>query len=278
MRKKKHYFNENYWDVLTPENCYDLGMLYADGSVTSAAHGGERGKLDIQLSDKDWLEGYNARIGKNTPVQFRREAGSHVMRGKVANAGRVVNHKEQWRVCVYSHHAAARLVELGCGMGYGRKDHQIRFPNNASGIFIPSFMRGYLDGDGYCGRKNRDSCWRTSFAGNKWFLEGLAQHVADVFGWTAATVGRMRPTNTYQVQYYNGKAHALAHYMLSEPGPYMDRKLGRLLEWEKENGTRAVNPKLVQDKPEDTANRSRAYSQDSFREESPAYICKTGSE
>ncbi len=77
--------------------------------------------------------------------------------------------------------------------------------------------------------------------------------------------------------------HKLA-YLVWDEGRVWDKYWDRLINWAKEelkNGsynTGRSHLELVQDKPQDTPNRSGVCTQGSLWEESPTYICKTGSE
>lgn len=128
-----HKYHESIFEKIdTEEKAYWLGMLFADGHVSS--HKWITG-LTLQLSDVDHLEKFAKFIG-----------------------GKVVNHSQNAkRVSVSNKKIFDSLVEKGC---VERKSLILKFPDfNIVPIdLVRHFVRGYFDGDGHISiEKGRNS-------------------------------------------------------------------------------------------------------------------------
>lgn len=160
-RRKKYSLNDEYFSELNEENCYWLGVMYADGNVsTNTAN--TTGTIKFSSTDREWVEQFKTAVNYNGPV--REEIHKKFK-------------KSIWKITISSRKMYEDLVNLGC---IPRKSLVIEFPKVP---FPHHFIRGYFDGDGsitVC-RNIKSSEWKIMKAsicsGSKIFLEQLLTHI-----------------------------------------------------------------------------------------------------
>lgn len=129
--KRKHKFNKYYFESINNNNkAYVLGLLYADGFNNV-----ERGqiKLALQERDKHILEDINKELESNIELRYR-----------ITNN---INAQNCYELLICSRDMSNDLKELGCTQN---KSLTLKLPKpeQVPLKFIPSFIRGYFDGDG----------------------------------------------------------------------------------------------------------------------------------
>lgn len=133
--RKKH-INENIFDIIdTQEKAYWLGMLYADGYITSYHKKGDGYCVELCLKDKEHIEKFIKFLGDK----------EHKPTKKIVK----LNEKEfiEWRYNVYSKQLSTSLIKNGC---LENKSLILTFPNEdiVPKNLLCHFIRGYTDGDG----------------------------------------------------------------------------------------------------------------------------------
>ncbi len=127
-RKRKHYFNESYFEKIdTPNKAYFLGLIYADGWVGKGYFG-----IALQEEDGYIIEEFKKDVEYSGPILF-------IDKGE----GR----KFQKRIEICSKKMIRDLFKLGV---YRNKSLTLKFPSKeiVPLEFMNHFLRGCFDGDG----------------------------------------------------------------------------------------------------------------------------------
>jgi hypothetical protein len=118
-----------FFKVWTPEMAYVLGLLYADGCVTTRAGKSGYNEVNIELKDVDFLRIVAKTIDPKLRVhEYTRNDGRHSARLSIGIKA-IVND----------------CVALGLRP---RKSLDIEWPATLPIEFEADFVRGYFDGDG----------------------------------------------------------------------------------------------------------------------------------
>lgn len=121
----------NYFNKIDTQNkAYFLGLLYADGNVSS-----QKNCFSLGLSGKD------AFILKKLKKEIKTKKNIHVIKSKNKN------HQNHYRLDINSLQIKNDLIKLGC---IPVKSKILEFPSSymVPDEFISHFIRGYFDGDG----------------------------------------------------------------------------------------------------------------------------------
>lgn len=166
--QRKYPLQESFFDSIdTQEKAYFLGILYADGYNNR-----ERNSVTLSLkeSDKNILVRLNDLIQPNKPLQFVDVSNTTKTPG-------YENTTNQYRLVIASKHISQQLAKLGCG---AKKTFNLIFPNeNILPFHLQShFVRGYFDGDGCIGFRNKRGYF--SMVGTLDFLSGIERFFARV--------------------------------------------------------------------------------------------------
>lgn len=165
-------WNEHYFDELTPDGAYILGLHIADGYLGSTKHriGFTQGDPDILYRISDILD----------------------FEGNFRNwKGRCI-----WELILNSKHAWELLAnEYGIPVG-GEKSYTVRIPKavREHTALLPHFVRGLFDGDGSVGQRKR-AC-RFSL------VSGSANLIDDFMGVLVQQIGLSFQEKTRQVGGY----------------------------------------------------------------------------
>lgn len=127
--------NLNYFEKIDSfEKAYNLGLLYADGCVF---YDKEKRRFGVQISIKQ-SDSYILNPLNESVRGGRKMCIYYYKRGR----GEPAVH-----FAVFSQKVADNLIDLGC---FPRKSLTLKFPTETqvSSKFMPSFLRGYFDGDG----------------------------------------------------------------------------------------------------------------------------------
>ena len=156
---KIYTLNEHYFDVIDTHNkAYILGLLYADGCNTEKCI-----TLSLQSSDKYILESINNELSSNRPLKF------------LPYSQKNNNWSDQYELVITNKYMATQLSKLGM---VKNKSLILTFPEWIDDKFVPSFLRGYMDGDGTIGKHE---C-RISFIGTELFCRKAAEFVSQKLG------------------------------------------------------------------------------------------------
>lgn len=123
--RNKHHYNV---DVFTKEDAvsyYLLGAWMSDGNVRVRDDRPNAKTISIAAKDKDWIELINSVVSPKTPIKSH---GNNC-----------------YSVHYHSTEMADWLISKGCGPC---KSLTLQFPEVPK-QYIPDFLRGYIDGDGW---------------------------------------------------------------------------------------------------------------------------------
>lgn len=146
LPKKNRRFDDHYFDIIdSPDKAYWLGLIYADGWVTSRkvpnGNGGERLTyefgIELDSGDEYILDALNESLG-----------GVHTItrRHRIKNIAGFNKPSESFTssLRVYSKNICLGLNDNGVDYHKTQKD---TFPMVSDHLFL-DFLRGYIDGDG----------------------------------------------------------------------------------------------------------------------------------
>lgn len=156
--------NEDFFKKWSPEMAYVLGFFAADGNMIKNKRGAHF--VSFYSTDKELLEKVKLNLKSNLKISTRK-----------INA-KYPNHKQSYVLQIGSKEIFKDLIDLGMTPN---KSLTIRMPP-ISKKYLPHFLRGYFDGDGYVStstyqkkdRKNKSTIIITGFtSGSNKFLQGL---------------------------------------------------------------------------------------------------------
>ena len=156
-RQNQCKFNQSIFDNIdTDEKAYWLGFIFADGYISSTRYSFE---LSLSIKDRDHLERFN---------DFMEYSGDNI---KVSPATFRNKQFIRCRWSIVNKHLWNTLNNLGCIPNkYTKLDFQKTLPKK----YIPSFIRGYFDGDG-CITGTPISI-NTTILGTDSFLNGIINY------------------------------------------------------------------------------------------------------
>lgn len=162
IRKKRVSYDvkENLFNTIkTEEDAYWLGLLYADGNVSSKGYGIE---LDLKEEDQYLVEQFREYCGVTKPLS------KHVIKR---------NNKEyiSYRCNFANEDCHKNLIEKGC---LSAKSLILKCPTKEQvpdNLLLP-FIRGYCDGDGYV-RWEEIRHKEIVLLGTQDFLEGIIKRM-----------------------------------------------------------------------------------------------------
>ena len=156
----KYYSNEHFFETWSPTMAYILGYIYADGSLENASY--LRGKyLRVSSTDKELINFVKSLL----------QSDHSIVKLKPTND----LHKIRYLLRIGSYKIFNDLVKLGL---HPNKSLTMKFPIIPKN-FLPHFVRGYFDGDGYIGIEKLDGKFKklnlVFTCGSKKFLTELAK-------------------------------------------------------------------------------------------------------
>lgn len=145
--------------ISNEEDAYWLGLLYADGNISSKGNGIE---LDLKAEDKYLVQQFNDYCGVTKSIK------KHIIR---RNEKEYVSYRSNFS----NEKAHTNLIKLGC---VSAKSLILKCPTKEQvpDKLLPAFIRGYCDGDGYV-RWEEIRHKEIVLLGTQNFLEGLIQRM-----------------------------------------------------------------------------------------------------
>lgn len=130
---QKYYFNEHFFDIIdTPEKAYFLGLMYADGNVSSSDNSVT---IELQKKDKEILDKLNNILKNTKPLIY--------LKSKMVG---IYQSQPIYRLQLISKYFKEMCFKVGL---VPRKAAKIKWPSGIiSGDLLNHFLRGYFDGDG----------------------------------------------------------------------------------------------------------------------------------
>jgi len=154
-KKGRYLFNRDYFSVLNLERAYWAGFIAADGCLSTV---GNSIKLSIRLNRKDHnhLEMFKKCISHEGPVH----KGSSLRKQTTCFFSVIeINGIFEWQSDLY------KIYNIT-----PKKSLTLKPPNLRDSSLIKAFIIGYIDGDGYIGRRHYYNYWRLSIVGTEDFL------------------------------------------------------------------------------------------------------------
>jgi hypothetical protein len=219
QRKRKYTININYFENIdTEEKAYFLGILYADGSLTT----GSGIKITLKDHDLDILEKLSDII-----YGFRKLKESQTI-VKDEN-GNIIEVRKYFTLNFYSKKMNNDLCKLGCTP---KKSFTITFPDKLiDQELMRHFIRGYLDGDGCICITNKDRP-RVDFTSNGEFIIGLIEFIEKTLNIKCGRIGQRHEdtaTRNIQISGYD-RVKILLDYLYKDATIYMNRKYNKYIE------------------------------------------------
>lgn len=151
----KSSLNHNCFTAITTESSYWAGFLAADGTI------GDNAAIQVKLSGKDHshLELFNKFIGRDKPV-------ARYTRDTNLGKGFDTSHLQ------FTSHQMKKDLESIYKLG-PRKSLTLEPPTHLWGDIAFSFIKGYIDGDGYICIPKGSNLPRVEILGTKPFLEWI---------------------------------------------------------------------------------------------------------
>lgn len=212
QNKRQYKIKDDFFNTInTEEKAYILGLLYADGSVSTK--GGSSIKITLEIGDKDILE----KISNIIYGFIKLKTSSVQLESRTAFYSTLY---------IYSRKMRDDLIKLGCTP---QKAQQIKFPSD---IIVPinlkwHFIRGYFDGDG-CISITNPSKPLIDFASNEIFLKGLIDFVYSSINNTNFKFNKLqqtRDTNTYSARVTSfASVKIIANKIYENANIYLNRK------------------------------------------------------
>lgn len=217
---KKYNFDEHYFDHIDSENkAYFLGFLYSDGYNNV-----ERGIIELSLQEEDRciLEQFSNLLQNSKPLYFKDRQSKNQ------------NHKNVYRLTLYSKYTSNRLKELGCGQG---KTKTLDFPNcnQVPRHLMRHFLRGFWDGDGTIGfikrKDTKNKTVSTRICGTHEFLYGLQLFLKEELG-VLLPICDTKHCDFLKIMYVTSKINTynLLCYLYKDSTVYLPRKYQKFLD------------------------------------------------
>lgn len=152
----KYLVDEDYFkEIRTQNQAYILGFLYADGFIQKERkHSSRRLGISIQKKDKKLLEDINIELSSTYPIKNYEVTGGYKVGASYV------------RLIITSPKLCEDVIVKGC---LENKTEKLYFPTSEQvpQHLLPSFLRGYFDGDGSIYKSNS---WNVRIMGTIPFL------------------------------------------------------------------------------------------------------------
>lgn len=181
-KQHRYTFNENYFDAVDTNNkAYILGLLFADGCNTS---NGNNVFIELQASDVGILERIRDELESNCILRLHQLSKKNP------------NWSDTYMLNFTSAHFSKRLEELGM---VPQKSLVLKFPDWINPDLIPSFLRGYFDGDGHIEWKHNKAKFLTIASTNE-FCEYVQNYLSSLNIWSRIHYTANREVSTRILQ------------------------------------------------------------------------------
>lgn len=131
-RHRAYTVNDVYFNKIdTANKAYILGFLWADGHNNV-----DKGIVEMRLQERDKhiLEDISVEMENDRPLYYVEEKRA--------------TRQNTYRMYITSRQISNALLQYGM---YANKTYVLQWPFNMDDQFIPHFLRGFTDGDGYVG-------------------------------------------------------------------------------------------------------------------------------
>lgn len=201
--------NYKIFDKLNNEAVYWLGLIFADGCISSKNYKNDKYshhifELGLINSDEEHIKNFAKFISYTNKIYYT---------------------NEMCRICISNEHLWERLNELGC---VPNKSTILKFPEYLTEEQIPHFIRGYCDGDGcltWCDKNHKVP--KISFIGCYDFINQLNQKLP----LTKNNAIIKENENVYTVNYTGKNAYLIAKWLYDTSNSKLQRKFERYKEF-----------------------------------------------
>lgn len=203
----KHKLDENFFETInTQEKAYILGLLYADGCVSTKINHVILcfSEIDIELLEdvRDILAPINT------------------IRSQIQK----ISAKEQCRLVVCNSKIKQDLIKHGC---VPAKSLILKQPTTIPSHLIRHFIRGYFDGDGCISKtlksKRQTPSWTVEIAGTQDVVTFIQQHLCNQLQVTKNKIGTVK--NIFRVRYGSRKdIENVYQYLYQDASIFLKRK------------------------------------------------------
>ena len=207
----KYSVDESYFDIIdNSDKAYCLGLLYADGCNHTDSN-----TIDIELQDRDVfvLQKMNSFLHNTRPLKFYSSVNS------------INRKKDTYKLAFRGEHISKQLSHLGM---VARKSLTLSFPEWISKDYFPSFLRGYIDGDGWVQK------YRIGLMSTDSFCNGVKSFLLSNYNIECHVMDMKRHYNEHtKTLYITNKRNLipLTELMFRDCNIYIPRKLDKYLEY-----------------------------------------------
>jgi hypothetical protein len=183
---KKYTINESFFETIdSPEKSQILGILYADGSMSSV---NKLMSLRLEKSDSDYLEGIKRLIGSNKPLYYIKGA-------TFVSPSNNKTYKRRATACMDISNREIYADLIGIGLIPRKKLLNVAMPYVRPEL-EKYFILGYFEGDGWITWSRNAYC--LGICGSKRMCEGIHSAIYNHLG----IDGNVSPTSTiFKVSY-----------------------------------------------------------------------------
>lgn len=214
INSRKYFCNEDFFEVInTEEKAYWLGFVYADGWISKQQYADYFG-VSLSTVDKEHL--YKLKDHMDSTY-------------KVHNYKHDTSFKDGTEYSVYkvcSRKLVSDLIDKGV---LEQKTDIVEAPSFLDEKFIPSFLRGYFDGDGsfsYHKSKRNKNIYGLKILGTEAFLDFINDYIEKHAGFRIPRYSKRREHQTVKCYELNGKkrCEAFLDIIYKDANVYLDRK------------------------------------------------------
>ena len=210
LSTRRYDVDEYYFDSIdTPNKAYVLGLLYSDGNNCKQKR---TIRIQLQENDRDILE----KVRKE--LKYSKELTYVDCSKRVYGNGYVS--KNMYSLDVYSKHMCDILEEIGV---VPNKSLILTFPECITGVLIPHFIRGYMDGDGWISKKGGYSISLTSTESFCKSVQSLVKNAIGVEGKIVDASCHNGITKIYRID-KKDKTKQFLDYIYNDADIYLQRK------------------------------------------------------
>lgn len=204
LSRDKYDIDYRFFEKLTPESAYVLGLVAADGylKIDHGARGDTALQFEMAEYDRDILDKVKLVMRYEGPV--------------------TVSKRNTVKLCIANRKICLDLEKHG--IPRTNKTEKLEWPVNLSADLVLHFTRGLFDGDGSV---YDDKGISIQFLNNSCVLEALKELLPTQ---SKVRVRKRNYGNVWDLQYSNRKAVDILIWMYQDATIYLDRKYKKTLE------------------------------------------------
>lgn len=199
-RTNKHKINLYFFDnIITEEQAYFLGLMFADGSVST-------NQFYLKMTDEDIIQKFKNALQTDVNIMTR------FYKDK--------NYKPSYTLQISSQYMCEALSKLGCTPN---KTHTLQFPDINPNLYN-HFIRGFFDGDGCLSISNRAYQNRVDFVcASKKFLDALRVIISQ-HSKTNGNVYKEKKHDIWHLRYGGHQTKQIMDWLYENSTVYLNRK------------------------------------------------------